>query len=446
MCALTAINTGRLEVMNIFFIIGACIFVTGLYIEIKADNQKSRFRSIPENREFFFQYCDLFSGFGDIYENQPFFTRRIGVTKDINGNTIQNKIHAGIRLSGKLTNKLRVGLLNMQTAEDEMNLIPSNNNTVLSFQQSIFSKSNFKFLFVNRQKTSENNSLLNQEKYNRVLGFDYNFISKDDKIRGKVFFYNTFSPSVNKEGFSTGGWINYNTRKNRFRTAFFKTTPNFTSDLGFTRRTDFKKNYTSYNRVFYPKSKSIQSIEFGPQLYYIDKPGLKNQVTDRRFSANLSFNFKNTSGDYVSLNDEQFKNRVVVVQIMGTWCPNCLDETQFFLSYIKDNPSTDIAFVALSFEAARTEKKAMDRIQLMVDRFDIPYPVLLAQFGSVDTKIAQEKLPMLKEIRSYPTTIIIDKSGKVNSIHTGFNGPATGKAFEDFKMEFDEEIKSLVSN
>ena len=270
------------------------------FSQIEVDDQiinLTRFAlRLPEKRQFFIQNSDLFSGFGDIYENQPFFTRRIGVTKDINGNTIQNKIHAGIRLSGKLTNKLRVGLLNMQTAEDEMNLIPSNNNTVLSFQQSIFSKSNFKFLFVNRQKTSENNLLLNQEKYNRVLGFDYNFISKDDKIRGKVFFYNTFSPSVNKEGFSTGGWFNYNTRKNRFRTAFFKTTPNFTSDLGFTRRTDFKKNYTSYNRVFYPKSKSIQSIEFGPQLYYIDKPGLNNQVTDRRFSANLSFNFKNMSG------------------------------------------------------------------------------------------------------------------------------------------------------
>jgi hypothetical protein len=270
------------------------------FSQIEVDDQiinLTRFAlRLPEKRQFFIQNSDLFSGFGDIYENQPFFTRRIGVTKDINGNTIQNKIHAGIRLSGKLTNKLRVGLLNMQTAEDEMNLIPSNNNTVLSFQQSIFSKSNFKFLFVNRQKTSENNSLLNQEKYNRVLGFDYNFISKDDKIRGKVFFYNTFSPSVNKEGFSTGGLFNYNTRENRFRTAFFKTTPNFTSDLGFTRRTDFKKNYTSYNRVFYPKSKSIQSIEFGPQLYYIDKPGLNNQVTDRRLSANLSFNFKNMSG------------------------------------------------------------------------------------------------------------------------------------------------------
>lgn len=283
------------------------------FSQIEVDDQiinLTRFAlRLPEKRQFFIQNSDLFSGFGDIYENQPFFTRRIGVTKDINGNTIQNKIHAGIRLSGKLTNKLRVGLLNMQTAEDEMNLIPSNNNTVLSFQQSIFSKSNFKFLFVNKQKTGKNNSLLNQEKYNRVLGFDYNFISKDDKIRGKVFFYNTFSPSVNKEGFSTGGWFNYNTRNNRFRTAFFKTTPNFTSDLGFTRRTDFKKNYTSYNRVFYPKSKSLQSIEFGPQLYYIDKPGLNNQVTDRRLSANLSFNFKNMSGI-----DFEFSNSYIFLE------------------------------------------------------------------------------------------------------------------------------------
>ena len=283
------------------------------FSQIEVDDQiinLTRFAlRLPEKRQFFIQNSDLFSGFGDIYENQPFFTRRIGVTKDINGNTIQNKIHAGIRLSGKLTNKLRVGLLNMQTAEDEMNLIPSNNNTVLSFQQSIFSKSNFKFLFINRQKTSKNNSLLNQDKYNRVLGFDYNFISKDDKIRGKVFFYNTFSPFVNKEGFSTGGLFNYNTRENRFRTTFFKTTPNFTSDLGFTRRTDFKKNYTSYNRVFYPKSKSIQSIEFGPQLYYIDKPGLNNQVTDRRLSANLSFNFKNMSGI-----DFEFSNSYIFLE------------------------------------------------------------------------------------------------------------------------------------
>ena len=269
------------------------------FSQIEVDDQiinLTRFAvALPEKRQFFIQNSDLFSGFGDFYENRPFFTRRIGVTKDLNGNTIQNKIRAGVRLSGKLTKRLRIGLLNMQTAKDEENLISSNNNTVLSFQQNVFSKSNFKFLFVNREKVGQENFESEQERYNRLLGFDYNFISKNDKIRGKIFFYNTFSPSEENEGISSGFRFNYNDIKNRFRTVFTRTTPNFTSDLGFSRRTGFKKNYTKYDRVFFPKSKSIQSITIGPELYYIDKPEENNLVTDRRLNANLSFNFKNRS-------------------------------------------------------------------------------------------------------------------------------------------------------
>ena len=269
------------------------------FSQIEVDDQiinLTRFAvALPEKRQFFIQNSDLFSGFGDFYENRPFFTRRIGVTKDLNGNTIQNKIRAGVRLSGKLTKRLRIGLLNMQTAKDEENLISSNNNTVLSFQQNVFSKSNFKFLFVNREKVGQENFESEQERYNRLLGFDYNFISKNDKIRGKIFFYNTFSPSEENEGISSGFRFNYNDIKNRFRTVFTRTTPNFTSDLGFSRRTGFKKNYTKYDRVFFPKSKSIQSITIGPELYYIDKPEENNLVTDRRLNANFSFNFKNRS-------------------------------------------------------------------------------------------------------------------------------------------------------
>ena len=269
------------------------------FSQIEVDDQiinLTRFAvALPEKRQFFIQNSDLFSGFGDFYENRPFFTRRIGVSKDLNGNTIQNKIRAGVRLSGKLTKRLRIGLLNMQTAKDEENLISSNNNTVLSFQQNVFSKSNFKFLFVNREKVGQENFESEQERYNRLLGFDYNFISKNDKIRGKIFFYNTFSPSEENEGISSGFRFNYNDIKNRFRTVFTRTTPNFTSDLGFSRRTGFKKNYTKYDRVFFPKSKLIQSITIGPELYYIDKPEENNLVTDRRLNANFSFNFKNRS-------------------------------------------------------------------------------------------------------------------------------------------------------
>ena len=158
----------------------------------------------------------------------------------------------------------------------------------------------------------------------------------------------------------------------------------------------------------------------------------------------INFNFKDTNGKFISLNDVQFKDKVVVVQILGTWCPNCLDETQFFLSYIEENPNEDLAFVGLSVEAAKTEEKAMKRIKNMIDKFNIPYPILLAQYGGTDKEKFLEKIPMLENIISYPTTIIIDKSGKVNSIHTGFNGPATGQAYVDYKEDFKTEIKGLL--
>lgn len=172
----------------------------------------------------------------------------------------------------------------------------------------------------------------------------------------------------------------------------------------------------------------------------------KKELTKLKEGYNtIDFSFKNTKGEIINLSDNEFKNKVKVIQIMGTWCPNCLDETQFFLSYLKENKFEDLSFIALSFEAAKTEEKAMKRVQSLIDRFDIPYPILLAQYGSTDTKLASEKLPMLDEIRAYPTTILVDKKGNVKSIYTGFDGPATGKAFKNFTTEFDKEIKKLLS-
>ena len=80
----------------------------------------------------------------------------------------------------------------------------------------------------------------------------------------------------------------------------------------------------------------------------------------------------------------------------------------------------------------------------MIDKFNITYPILLAQYGGTDKETFLKKIPMLDNIISYPTTIIIDKTGNVNSIHTGFNGPATGQAYIDYKSEFEMEIKGLL--
>jgi thiol-disulfide isomerase/thioredoxin len=159
----------------------------------------------------------------------------------------------------------------------------------------------------------------------------------------------------------------------------------------------------------------------------------------------LQFSFPNTDGAIISLEDPRFNDKVVVIQIMGTWCPNCLDETKFLSEYVKTTKRDNFEVVALAFEYANTKDLAFKRIERLKNRVGVPYPILLAQYGSSDKIKANEKLPMLNHILSYPTTIFIDKRGKVRKIHTGFNGPATGQKYIDFKKDFNEYIELLLS-
>jgi len=158
----------------------------------------------------------------------------------------------------------------------------------------------------------------------------------------------------------------------------------------------------------------------------------------------LEFTFPDADGNQISLSDARFESKVVVVQIMGTWCPNCLDESKYYSEFYNSNVEKDIEFVALAFEYAKTQEKAFSSIKRLKDNIGIQYPILLAQYGSSDKAEAQEKLPMLNHVLSYPTSIFIDKKGKVRKIHTGFNGPATGEKFVEFKTEFTEFLDEFL--
>ncbi|WP_452220976.1 peroxiredoxin family protein [Lacinutrix salivirga] len=158
----------------------------------------------------------------------------------------------------------------------------------------------------------------------------------------------------------------------------------------------------------------------------------------------IAFTFPDANGNQVSLTDERFKNKVVLVQIMGTWCPNCLDESKYYADFYKSNTDEDLEIVALAFEYVKTEDKAFANIKRLQDRVGVTYPVLLAQTGTTSKQKANEKLPMLNHVLSYPTTIFIDKKGTVRKIHTGFNGPATGKKFTEFKTEFEGFVGALL--
>lgn len=159
----------------------------------------------------------------------------------------------------------------------------------------------------------------------------------------------------------------------------------------------------------------------------------------------LAFTFPDENGNQVSLSDERFKDKVVVVQIMGTWCPNCLDESKYYTRYYEANKNKDFEIVALAFEYAKTEERAFKSLQRLRDKLDINYPILLAQYGTDDKVKAAEKLPMLNHVLSYPTSIFIDKTGKVRKIHTGFNGPATGEKYMEFKDEFEGFVAELLA-
>lgn len=158
----------------------------------------------------------------------------------------------------------------------------------------------------------------------------------------------------------------------------------------------------------------------------------------------LAFSFPNVKGDTISLKDKRFKNKVVIVQIMGTWCPNCLDETRYLTNYYDDKPE-NVEIVSLAFEYAPSKEKAWQSITKFQQGVGVPYPILLAQYGSNNKQTANDKLPMLNTILSYPTTIFIDKTGNVRKIHTGFSGPATGDKYEVFKKEFESFTEMLAN-
>lgn len=194
---------------------------------------------------------------------------------------------------------------------------------------------------------------------------------------------------------------------------------------------------------FYSGRHSVQEF-LGARNEAFDLPDSDNLTFLREGYDKLDFSFPDETGKMVSLSDSRFKDKAVLIQIMGTWCTNCLDETRFYVDFLKNNPNLDVQFIGLAFEYAKTEEKAFEGIKRLKEREEVTYPILLAQYGTSNKQKANEKLPMLNHILSYPTTIYIDRNGEVQKIHTGFNGPATGEKFEQFKQQFDETLEKLT--
>ena len=156
----------------------------------------------------------------------------------------------------------------------------------------------------------------------------------------------------------------------------------------------------------------------------------------------IAFAFPATNGKIVNIDDKAFENKVKIIQIMGTWCPNCMDETKYLAPWYEKNKARGIEIIGLSYEKSTDLAIAGPKIDKMKNRFGMTYPVLLA--GSKGNDGASKSLPMLNKVLGFPTTIIIDKKGIVRQIHTGFSGPSTGEYYQEWIQDFNLLIDKLV--
>ena len=257
----------------------------------------------PERRQFFLENADLFSEFG-FRRIRPFFSRRIGIVKDATtGINVQAPIWFGARLSGKLNNKWRIGLLSTQTGK--IGDTPSQNYTVAAVQHKVLAKSNIAAFAVNRQIFDEQ---AQQQKYTRIVGADFNLLSEDGTWWGKTFLHKAFIPNINDKDFSHGFFLGYITRNVEIYYNHEYIGENFNiNDVGFVLRRGFYRLEPFGQLSLFPKkstgiSKKIIKHTFEPYANVYYDSDFNRTDTNLKFTYSLFL--KNTSviGLYVEDN------------------------------------------------------------------------------------------------------------------------------------------------
>ncbi len=206
----------------------------------------------PEKRQFFLENGDLFANFG--YSNmRPFFSRRIGVTRDPStGQNIQNRIYGGMRLSGKINNNWRVGLMTMQAAEDKSINLPSINYTVAAVQRKIFARSNIGVILINKQSFKDS-------AYSRLIGIDYNLASRNNKWTGKAFYHRSFDQGKKDSSYASTAQLTYQVPSLELDFLAQSVGANYNPEVGYTPRTNFNRIAPEAYYNFYPKSRIINN-------------------------------------------------------------------------------------------------------------------------------------------------------------------------------------------
>lgn len=159
--------------------------------------------------------------------------------------------------------------------------------------------------------------------------------------------------------------------------------------------------------------------------------------------SKIDFTFPDLSGKKVSFKDEKYQNKAVIIQIMGSWCPNCLDETVFLTELHNQYNSEGLEIIALAYETSPDFNHAKANVERLVKKVNAKYDFLIA--GTSNKKVASETLPFLNHVMAFPTTVFVDRKGSVRKIHTGFTGPGTGSYYDKYVEKTTFLVEKLIN-
>jgi hypothetical protein len=273
------------------------------FSQVEVDRQVpnlSRFELFfPETRQFFLENRDLFAMYG-FPDTRPFFSRRIGLAYNpVAGRNEKVPIVAGARLSGKLTDGLRVGALNMQTKRrdwDSLSVLPAANFSFVTLQQKVHARSTISGVLVNKQNFLDDlgdAQKANWQPWNRVAGIEYNLYSADNRWEGEAYYHRSFSPNAAQRGSTAAVFLGYRDRHYSINFGYWRVDSTYFAEAGFVPRTGVQGMYPGLAWRYYPKNgwaaRHITNFTFGTDgsLTY----GLNGQSTDRDVSLYSKMNF-----------------------------------------------------------------------------------------------------------------------------------------------------------
>lgn len=156
----------------------------------------------------------------------------------------------------------------------------------------------------------------------------------------------------------------------------------------------------------------------------------------------VDFSFPDLDGRPRSPKDEQYRQKVLLVQVMGSWCPNCVDETRLLNELYDAHHQKGLEVIAVAFEKYEEEQRALQALHQFKEKLGVRYAMVYA--GMANKETAAAKLPFLEHILSFPTCVFIDRQGKVRRIRTGFYGPGTGQHYVTYRRNLERFVEQLL--